>query len=249
MRSSLNRELFKARHQHLLWYSLLALFVLMLYATFPLAYLTRRTVAQGFGLDQWVIILMIAISSNTVTMEYRDHTMPTLLYKSPHKIVPYIAKLVILFIEGLVMLAVGIIFTLIIQSLFARRFAWSTLLNHHSLFINLFASVGGGVVYLLFTITLSLLLVAISGSNAVVIVIGLAIGFFGSNLSAALMQALPGLKAIIAWNPLNMINIINPFANAASTVYLSTSQLVIGNLIYSALFLAIGLLIFKRARI
>lgn len=138
---------------------------------------------------------------------------------------------------------------MIIHSLFARRFAWTTLLNHHSLFINFIATVGGGVVYLLFVITLSLLLVTISKSNAVVIVIGLAIGFLGSNLSAALMQALPGLKAIIAWNPLNMINIINPFANTAGTVYLSANQLVMGNLIYSALFIVIGLLIFKRTRI
>lgn len=108
MTSSLNHELFKARKQHLLWYSLLVLLGLMLYTTFPLAYLTRRTVAQGFGLDQWVIILMIAISSNTITMEYRDHTMPTILYKSPNKITSYAAKIIVLFVEGLVMLATGV---------------------------------------------------------------------------------------------------------------------------------------------
>lgn len=249
MTTIMRHELFKLQHQKIIVGSLLVLLLLILYSAFPLAFITKNLVAQGFGLSQWTIIIIIALSSNSITMEYRDKTMPTLLYKSPNRAVPYFAKLFTLILLGLILTISGIIFSLILQPILASRYSWSVTLYHPSLMTVFWANVGGGTLYLLFAITLSLCLVSLCRSNAVVIIVGLIIGFLGANLSAALMKALPGARSVLAWNPLNMINVIQPFANNMKLVGLTVPQLVIGNLIYSIIFLLVGLWAFKRARV
>lgn len=249
MKVTIKHELFKLKQQRTLLYSSLVLLVLMIYTAYPPVYITKAELAQGFGANQWVLVIMIAVSANFITMEFRDNTMPTLLYKSANKRIPYLAKFIVLFLTGIVLLLVGLILTLIFQLLLARRFPWAMMLNGHSLLANYFTGIGGTAVYLLFIISLSLLLVALFRSNATVIVIGMAIGFLGADLSAVLLQALPGTRTILAWNPLNMINIIHPFTNGIAGIYLSTGQLLAGNLIYTVLFLWLGLWAFKRMRI
>lgn len=249
MKTSIIHELYKIRQQHILAYSSIVLLLLMLYTALPTAYITKQTVAQGFGINQWVIIIMIAISSNIVTMEYRDNTMSTLLYRNSNKVFPFLAKMITLLITGISLLIISTLFSFILKFLLAHKYSWSLLLNHHSLLTNFLAGLAGSVVYLLFTITLSLLLVVLTRSNAVVIITGLAIGFLGADLSAVLMHGLPGISGLIAWNPLNMINVISPFANTVSRVGLTTSQLIWGNLIYSVIFSLLGIYAFKHARV
>ncbi|MCT7780667.1 MAG: ABC transporter permease, partial [Lactobacillus iners] len=105
--------------------------------------------------------------------------------------------------------------------------------------------------YLLFIVAFSLVLILLIKNNATVIMIGLAIGFLGADLSSLAMVAFPSLKAILAWNPLNMINIISQLSNndMQKITYLTNSQLIIANLIYAALFFGIGLSIFKKRAI
>lgn len=79
MIKSIAHEFYKLNRQRMPLYGALVLLGLMLYTSIPTAYITKNIIAQGFGVNQWVIIVMIVISSNLVVMEYRDHTMPTLL--------------------------------------------------------------------------------------------------------------------------------------------------------------------------
>lgn len=249
MKVNLQHECYKLWRSRILLYGFLALMIFMAYDVFPLKFVDKYDVAQGFGFGQWVIIIMIAISANFVTMEFRDNTMPTLLYKSSSKLFPYLAKFIALLGAALMMMVGGTIFALVLYLCVAHRYPLTLIVDHHSLLANFGAEFAGTIIYLIFWISLALLLVLLFKSNATVIVIGLAVGFLGSPISEVLMKALPGLKASIAWNPLNMISIISPFANNASIVYLTTGQLIVGNLIYSALFLLLGLWVMKRERI
>lgn len=249
MKITIKHELFKLKQQRVFLYSCLVLLALMIYTAYPPLYITKTILAQGFGANQWVLVIMIAVSANFITMEFRDNTMPTLLYKSANKRIPYLAKFIVLFLTGIALLLVGLVLAFIFQLLLARRFSWALMLNGHSLVANYLAGIGGTIIYLLFIISLSLLLVALFRSNATVIIIGMAIGFLGADLSAVLLQALPGIRAVLAWNPLNMINIVHPFTNGITGIYLSTGQLLVGNLVYTALFLWLGLWAFKRMRI
>lgn len=249
MKTNLSHECYKMVHQRSSWLALLVLFFLMLYAATPTAYLTKNIISQGFGAGQWTIIIMIALSANFIAMEWRNNTMTTLLYKSPNHQVVYFAKLIALIGYSIFLLIVGLLFTFIIKSLLVNnRFAWSATYHQYSLLDALFINLLGVGIYLLFTITLSLLLVSLVKSSAVVIVIGLMVGFLGSNISAIIMHAFPSLKGVLAWNPLNMINVISQLTNPSDMAVsaLTNQQLIAGNLIYAGIFLVIGLLVFKR---
>ena len=243
MKTTLAHEFYKLVHQRSSWLAIVALFILMLYSATPTAYVTRGLVAQGFGAGQWVIIIMIVVTTNFVAMEVRDNTMTTLLYKSPRRQTVFFAKLFVLVEYGAFLLLVGFCFALLIKLLLVNhRFAWTATYHQHSLLQALGLNLLGVVVYLLFTISLTLLLITVIRSSATVIIIGLLIGFLGANITGAVMQATPWVKRVIAWNPLNMINIISQFADprVMATTGLSNGQLLLGTLAYTILFLWAG---------
>lgn len=249
MKTNLTHELYKITHQPFSWWAFLLLLALMLYTAVPTAYVSKDIVAQGFGLGQWVIIIMIAVSANFVTMEFHNHTMTTLLYKSPNRQSVYLAKLLALVLYGVVLLAGGLLFALLIKLLLLNgRLSWDAVYHQQPLLQALMLNLLGVGVYLLFTVTLSLLLVSLVRSNATVIVIGLFIGFLGANLSAIAMEAVPGLRDIIAWNPLNMINVVSQLGNGAvmKVTALTNGELIAGNLGYALAFLLLGLWAFKK---
>lgn len=250
MKITLSHEFYKIVHQRSSWLALIILFGLMVYTATPAAYISKNIVSQGFGVGQWIIIIMIALSANFVAMELQNNTMATLLYKSPSRTTVFIAKLIVLIIYSIVLLIVGFLFALMIKLLFANgRFDWQMIYYQHSLMIDLLLNLAGVAIYLLFTITLSLLLISLFKSSAIVVVIGLFIGFLGANISGVVMQAFPSLKAVLAWNPLNMINIITQLSDPSLTkiTALTNGQLIAGNLIYAVIFLVVGMLIFKKS--
>ncbi len=245
-----SHELYKMVHQRSSWVSIVALCCLMTYSATPTAYITKNLVAQGFGVGQWSIIIMIALTANFFTMELRNNTMTTLLYKSPSRSTVFLAKFFVLVIYGFWLILIGFLFALLIKiGLVGDKFAWQMMYHQHPLINDLLLNLLGVAVYLVFTIALTLLLIALFKSSAVVIVIGLLIGFLGANFSGIALQAFPHFRRVIAWNPLNMINVINQLSDAGmdKITALTDTSLVIGNLVYAAIFLFIGLIIFRKS--
>lgn len=252
MKKTLSHEFYKMIHQRSSWIAFIVLFGLMIYSATPIAYIDKNLVSQGFGAGQWVIIIAIALSSNFIDMEFRDSTMATLLYKSPNRWSVFISKLIVLIVYNFLLLVFSFLFAVILKYILVNdKFNWNILYHHHTLINALLINLSGVAIYLLFIITFSLMLISIVKSNAIVIVVGLFIGFLGSTFSNVFMQALPSLKTLIAWNPLNMINVIvqlsNP--NIAQSSALTNGELIIGNLIYSIIFLLIGIYAFKKRRL
>lgn len=249
MKTTLSHEFYKMTHQRSSWLAIIVLLGLMLYASTPTAYINKGLVSQGFGAGQWVIIIVIALSSNFIAMEFKNNTMTTLLYKSPNRRSVFLSKLIVLVVYSFLLLVISFLFALIIKFLLVNnRFDWNAIYHQHSLIVNLFINLAGVAIYLLFIVTLSLMLITIIKSNAIVIVIGLFIGFLGSTISDVMMKALPGIKDILAWNPLNMINIITQLSGSSGAPIsgLTNIELVAGNLIYAIIFLFIGLWAFKK---
>ncbi|HJF53954.1 MAG TPA: ABC transporter permease [Limosilactobacillus coleohominis] len=250
MKMTFSHELYKMVHQRSSWVAIIALCCLMAYSATPTAYITKNLVAQGFGVGQWSIIIMIALTANFFTMELRNNTMTTLLYKSPSRSTVFLAKFFVLVIYGLLLILIGFLFALLIKIGFVgNRFAWQMMYHQHPLINDLLFNLLGVAVYLTFTIALTLLLIALFKSSAVVIVIGLLIGFLGANFSGIALQAFPHFRRVIAWNPLNMINVINQLSDAGMNkiTALTDTELVIGNLVYAAIFLFIGLIVFRKS--
>ncbi len=252
MKTSLKQEFYKFRHQRIPLYGAIALVILMLYAAVSSSDVNRMIIAQGFGAGQWITIIMITIASTFVAMEYENRTIMTLFYKSSNKSAIYFAKFIVMVVYGVLMLIFGMLLTFILKAVMVGgKYQWGAMYGQHSLVTDLVLNTAGTFIYLLFIITVAFLLITLIRVNAAVVGIGLVIIFMGADFSSLIMSALPHLAAIIKWNPLNMVFVINQLANSSYEKFsdLSLLQIITGNLIYAVIFIVIGDLLFKSRRV
>lgn len=252
MIKSLTHEFYKFRHQSLLRLGFLILMCLMIYTLIPMDNVDKSILSQGFGASQWIIIIMIAISSDFITMEFRNNTIDTLIYKTPHKFSVYFSKMIVLFLYSFSLILFSFLFTMILKFLLIhKQIGWFEDLHGNTVILSLTLNLVGTIFYLMFIIALSLLLISVFKTNTAVISIGLAIGFLGANISSLLMKMMPGIKYILAWNPLNMINVIIQLPNKSVMEFsnLTNAQLILGNIIYTMIFLVIGYIAFKKRQL
>lgn len=109
----------------------------------------------------------------------------------------------------------------------------------------------GILIYALFIISLSFILIILTKINAVVIAVGLTLGFMGAGISVALMETFSLQMKFIRWNPLNMIFITQQLANPpyAKVSNLSNGEIIFGTLLYVAIFILFGYQLFKKSYI
>lgn len=246
---NIKQEKYKMFRQNTIWYGTLALVLLILYSAITNPHPSKFVIATGFGTGQWVTIIMIAIGSTFMSMEYSNNTMNTLIYKSRNKLDVYFSKLVLVLIYGVTLIVVGSIVAIGLKLLLAGSdYQWSSTFFTHNLFEALLLNDLGAIIYLLFISTLSFLLISWIKVNAAVIGVGLVIGFMGAAFSNLIVDTVPSIRFITAWNPLNMINVMSQLSNPEleRLSNLSDSQLVIGNIVYALIFSVIGYLLFKR---
>lgn len=248
--TSLRAELFKFSHQKSALAGILILILLMVYSVLTTKVDSTQVIFE-FGAVQWIPIIMIAVGSTFFAMEYQNRTILILLYKNTKRWQIYWAKLTIVWLYSLVLTLIAILLTIVLKSLLVRT-PWSALIsNHQTLLTLLIGNVIGTVIYALFIVTLSFMLIMLIKINVAVIGIGLALGFLGAGVSVALMDAFTSLIPILRWNPLNMIFITQQLANPVYTTvsHLSSFEIIGGNLSYAAIFIILGYGLFKKRRI
>lgn len=252
MKTSLKNEAFKFIHQRTFVGGLLTLLVLMGYTALTTPVNSTQLIFE-FGAVQWIPIIIIAVGSTFLAMEYQQQTIRTLLYKNPYKWQIYLAKLLVVWIYGVVLTAIAGLFTLGLKLLLVgHQYPWLTTVNgHHTQLVLLAGNILGTLVYTLFIVTLAFLLVMVLKINAAVIGVGLALGFLGASISVALMKTFATWATVIRWNPLNMIFVTQQLANPphASVSHLSNAAIIGGNLLYALIFLLMGYALFKHRRV
>ncbi len=251
MKISFKEELFKFSQKKLPIYGVVILVGLMLYTTLTEP-ITNELIILGFGFGQWIFIILMAVGSEFIALEYKENTMMTLFYKHSKKRDVYLSKFVVLVLYALSLLVVGLIFTFLLKQLFADQYRWLFIYKGtYSLMISLILNMLGTLLYIFFTIALSFFLISLTKINGLVITIGLLIGFNGASISTAIMQNFPSIVPIFKWNPLNMIYIVNQLPSSTYITYsfLENYQIILGTLLYTLLFLISGFFLFKRRRI
>ncbi|KRL95844.1 ABC superfamily ATP binding cassette transporter, membrane protein [Levilactobacillus hammesii DSM 16381] len=242
-------ELFKFSHQKSVAAGILVLIILMTYSVLTTKTNTTQVIFE-FGAVQWIPIIMIAIGSTFWAMEYQNRTILILLYKNTSRWQIYLAKLVIVWLYSIVLTLIATLLTIVFKS-FLVRTPWSALIiNHQTQLDLLMGNVMGTLIYALFIVTLSFMLIMLLKLNAAVIGVGLALGFLGAGISVALMKTFTSLIPILRWNPLNMIFVTQQLANPpyAAVSHLSSLEIIGGNLIYAAIFIFLGYALFKNRR-
>ncbi|MFT8661498.1 ABC transporter permease, partial [Liquorilactobacillus ghanensis] len=165
----------------------------------------------------------------------------------------YVAKLLIIFLYGVLLAIIAILFTFILKFvLLGNKYSWlTTYLGRGTLLHILILNMVGTIVYSTFIVTLSFMLIMLVRVNVAVIGIGLAIGFLGSSISVALMKSFSSLVGILKWNPLNMIFVMQQLSNSsyAHISNLSTVQIVLATILYGSIFAEVGFVLFKHRRV
>lgn len=252
MITTIKQELFKFWHQRIPLYGVMALLLLMLEATFSRP-ITPRIIAQGFGLGQWTLLIIITLSSTFLSMEYKNNTICTMFYKSSSKSYIYLSKYFIVIGYGIFLLLLGLALTIFLKiTIVGDKYSWNMIYqNHRSLLTTLLLNLIGNGLYLFFMVSLCFMLISIVKINVAVIGLGMAIGFIGNSLSGIIMTAFPNMSFIWKWNPLNMINIINqlPKPNNIAISQLSNLQIIIGVIVDTLIFLGLGYWLFKKRRV
>ncbi len=221
MKTSLDHEFYKLLRQPTTRWAPLVLLALQLYTALPVA--------------------------NLITGELRHHTLALLLAKSPRRSAIFLAKAIAGYLLGAALVALGLLLAFLLGALLAPG-GWGRAFHQHALWQALLLNGGGALAYLFFALSLVLLLAVWLKNAATVIITGLTIAFFGAPLSNLLQAALPGLRPLLVWNLLNMINVISQLGNDQLQVIsgLTNFQLLAGTLAYGALFLLLGGWLFAR---
>lgn len=170
MTSSFQVEVYKFLHQKVPYYGLLALLLTMVYNAIT-SKIDADTLSLGFGAVEWILIILIAVGSAFFAMEYSNQTILMLLYKNAGKLKIYLAKFLVIFIYGLLLTLVAILNTVLLKFLLAGD------IHNKTWVTDLLFNMMGEVVYAVFIVGLSFMLIMLVRNNAVVICVGLALGF------------------------------------------------------------------------
>ncbi|AYG38482.1 ABC transporter permease [Lactiplantibacillus pentosus] len=242
MKTNLRIELYKFIHQKNGLWGLLVLPLLMIYSG-QTTRLSSQLITFEFGAPQWMTLILIAVGSAFLSMEYRYRTIVPLVYKSTSKRAIYGAKLIVILGYGLLLTVVSALITMILKPIFTGdRYPWTPQLVQSVLINN-----ASTLLYSFFLITLAFMLLMVIQVNAAVIGIGLIIVFWGASLSVAIIKTFSSLAGILKWNPFNMVFVTQQLSSPAyaDLSLLTNSQLVLGTLVYSIIFLIIGYHQFK----
>lgn len=251
MGTSLYQEVYKLKYQRTPIYGIVILFLLMLYTAANDT--TRNMISMGYGTGQWIIIILIAIGSYSIAMEFQNRTIVNLFYKNSHKEVIYFSKYIVLVAYGILLTILGTIFSIILAKIFVgNKYDWSqTYHNGRSLINNLLVNELGTILLVFLVVALAFFLIALFKINAVVVGIGLGIAYLGSQISTAFMQTFVNLAWVIRWNPFNMFYIMGQLSDNTYPKYsnLNNEQIIFGTIIYTIIFLGLGYILFRRRRV
>jgi len=196
-----------------------------------------------FASQIFIVFMLIAATSNIMMMEFQSGMIRPLLYRRYSRTQVLISKWLVILGYSIVLFAGAFIWSLLIKVvLFNNTFALTG-----NILTNLLQSVSGQWLALWLLLSLVFLITNAFRSSAAAVSIGI-IGYFVTYITAALMFGAIARWSWLRFNPLNMLNLSAQVSdgNMEKLTQLSTSGLVIGNLVYIAIFLYLGLVLFKR---
>ena len=197
----------------------------------------------------WVVLVLIAACGSIIAMEFEYGTIKEILYRQYYRGQVLISKWLTMLLYSVYLFVLTFGYSLILK--FALFNSKIDLANNygraHSLLVSTVLSYAGQFVSLWMILSLVLLLSTLFKSNAAAISIGI-IGYFALSMVSQLMLLAIQKWNWLKWNPLNMMNLGNQVLDSSfkKLTLLSTTQMTWGCLVYTAVFLFISYVVFKK---
>lgn len=248
------QELFKLVHKKSTWItSVMMLIIMTIYA-----FIARNNAntfdpkAIYIGLFTgmtWVVFFMIAASSSIISMEFQYGTIKELLYRKYYRGEILVSKWITMFLYSVYFMLLAFVYALILKvTVLNSNFQLSENYGYkHSILTTTIYTSLAQFVSLWLILSLVLLLANLFKSSAAAISVGI-IGYFAISIISSLLAIVIKKWTWLKWNPLNMMNYPNQVASPSlkHITLLSTNELLIGSLVYMAIFLGISYVVFKR---
>ncbi|GHP13775.1 membrane protein [Lentilactobacillus fungorum] len=199
--------------------------------------------------ENWVVLFMIAACSSIIAMEFQYGTIKELLYRKYYRGEILVSKWITMLVYSIYFFVLTFVYSLILKViLYNSKFKLSdTYANNHSIVETQVLGMVGAFLSVWLILSLVLLLANVFKSTAAAISIGI-IGYFALSMVSGLMFVLMQKWDWLKWNPLNMMNLPSQIVDNSyhKMTLLSTPEMVWGSLIYTAIFMAISYVVFKR---
>lgn len=258
MVSLVRQEIFKITRKNSTWIStafLISVEVLfaILSKIYPKTFVPTETFEALYFARPIITFYMIAATATIITMEFQYGTMKQVLYRRYGRGEILISKWLAIFIYSVYWYVMGIGVAMLLK----------TMIFHHR--IPLHQNAGDGLtvfgksmevsfaalVTLWLLLSLVFLLANVFTNSAAAVSVGI-IGYFATFIVMQLLTLLIQKWDWAKWNPLTMMLYPSMLANPGTYQQLLNMepwQMLLGNVIYIALFLGIGYRVFMRERV
>lgn len=207
-----------------------------------------------FASTSFISLIMIAASATIISTEFEYNTIKNVVMQ------PY-SRSQVLISKWLTILtySVGIYLLAMILSLFDKfvffntTFSLNDKVDGGSNLVWQSWLISNGATFLTLWLILSvvLLLAAVMKKGALAVVVGV-VGYFTLEIISSLMFVLIERWNFLKWNPLNFLNYPGQLTRGSALselTHLSNDQMLMGNIMYIVLFMAIGLFFFSRKEV
>lgn len=255
MMTLIKQELYKLYKKK----STLVLSILLVVYTVGMALLSKNypsvlspemILPEMFGGLSIVVFIMIAAGSSSIAMESQFGTLKNLLYRQYSRGQVLASKWITLLIYSAYLYALTYVLTIVAKFTMFPSIKLSQLIegsNSITVLDKMGYNMLGNFVGLWLIISLVLMISCWFNSSGAAISLGIVFYFASSILSGILMIAIQKWEWV-KWNPVNMLNLAGQISmdEMSEMTRLSTNQLYAGNIVYMAIFLGLGYIVFKK---
>ena len=253
----IKQEIFKLIHKKSTWITTVILLIIQLaYAIFAknnfhLSVQQLNVFNNGYLGFILIVFFIIASSATTITSEFEYGTIKELLYRKYSREQVLISKWLTIFLYSLYWyILVGLVTLILNAAIYPKLNLGQSAEHGYSHLTYLFAFNGGELLTTWLLVSLVFLLANIFNNSAVAVSVGI-IGYFVLSVASGFLYSLIAKWEWVKWNPLTMLDYPNQIITPTVTHFtkLSLNQLAAGNLVYIAIFLGIGYLVFKKRNV
>ena len=219
----------------------------------PKHFIPRQLFISNFATDFFIQIFLIATAASIVASEFEYNTIKNLIYQTNSREQILISKWCATFTLAILMYGMMIGETLINYLLFFRGKYHLTdhLAGKQNLWQYWLNVLGAEFLNLWLLLSMVFLIAAVMKKSSIAVIVGI-VGDLALSLVGSLMFGLIQKWEFLKWNP---INFLNYSAQLTQPEYyhrltrLTQPQLITGNIIYTFIFLSLGLYFFSQKEV
>lgn len=244
----IKRKIFLSSIVFILLQNLFFAFISYIY---PKHFIPKELFVSNYSSISIIVLIVIVAASNSIPMEYEFNTMKSLMSQSHSRQKILISKWLSIFLYAIILYFESIVVTLLNKKLFFNQmFSLNDHLknSHQRLFEYWFESIFSNFITLCLLISIVFLVTSIFKKSSIAIMTGV-VGYFSLSILGTLMFQIIKQWDFVKWNPINFMNYPSQIAipdYMSIQTHLTINQLLCGNILYTVIFLTLGMYFFSK---